>query len=156
MPRMDQNRPKPGCRTGLQLSTLAIVESSSVLPDIGGRPMRVSILLQITGDDGAIGPAEEVTAFHKATERPEDLGLSIAEGKRCWQLSRPGRFWLKQQRGRSDVGAAPPAASAGTARAATRLCSVPCMAMSNWTVRACTAARARTRMVRPQCRHFGT
>ena len=43
--------------------------------------MRVSILLQITGDDGAIGPAEEVTAFEKAAERPEDLGLSIAEGK---------------------------------------------------------------------------
>ena len=43
--------------------------------------MRVSILLQITGDDGAIGPAEEVTAFEKATECPEDLGLSIAEGK---------------------------------------------------------------------------
>ena len=38
--------------------------------------MRVSILLQITGDDGAIGPAEEVTAFEKAIERPEDLGLS--------------------------------------------------------------------------------
>ena len=43
--------------------------------------MRVSILLQITGDDGAIGPAEEVSAFEKAIERPEDLGLSIAEGK---------------------------------------------------------------------------
>ena len=43
--------------------------------------MRVSILLQITGDDGAIGPAEEVTTFEKPTERLEDLGLSIAEGK---------------------------------------------------------------------------
>ncbi len=43
--------------------------------------MRISILLQITGDDGAIGPAEEMTAFEKSTERPEDLGLSIAEGK---------------------------------------------------------------------------
>ena len=43
--------------------------------------MRVSILLQITGDDGAVGPAEEMTAFEKTTERPEDLGLSIAEGK---------------------------------------------------------------------------
>ena len=36
--------------------------------------MRVSILLQIAGDDGAIGPAKEITAFEKATERPEDLG----------------------------------------------------------------------------------
>ncbi len=43
--------------------------------------MRVSILLQITGDDGTIGPAEEMTAFEKTTERSEDLGLSIAEGK---------------------------------------------------------------------------
>ena len=43
--------------------------------------MRVSILLQITGDDGTIGPAEEMIAFEKTTERSEDLGLSIAEGK---------------------------------------------------------------------------
>ena len=43
--------------------------------------MRVSILLQIIGDDGAIRPTEEVAAFEKVTERPEDLGLSIAEGK---------------------------------------------------------------------------
>ena len=43
--------------------------------------MRVSILLQITGDDGTVGPAKEVAAFEKATERPEDLGLSISEGK---------------------------------------------------------------------------
>ena len=43
--------------------------------------MRVSILLQITNDDGAVGPAEEVAAFEKATERTEILGLSIAEGK---------------------------------------------------------------------------
>lgn len=39
------------------------------------------ILLQITDDDGTAGTAEEVAAFDKATERPEDLGLSIAEGK---------------------------------------------------------------------------
>jgi len=42
---------------------------------------RVSILLQITGDDGAIRPTEEVATFEKVTERPEDLGLSIAEVK---------------------------------------------------------------------------
>ena len=30
--------------------------------------MRVSILLQTTGDDGAIGPAGEVAAFDKLTE----------------------------------------------------------------------------------------
>ncbi|HEY0418438.1 MAG TPA: ISKra4 family transposase, partial [Acetobacteraceae bacterium] len=43
--------------------------------------MRVSILLQVTGDDGAIGTAQEVAVFEKATGHPEDLGLSIAEGK---------------------------------------------------------------------------
>ena len=43
--------------------------------------MRVSILLQITADDGTASAAEEITAFEKQTERPEDLGLSLAEGK---------------------------------------------------------------------------
>lgn len=43
--------------------------------------MRIKILLQITGDNGAAAVAEEVAAFEKVTERPEDLGLSIAEGK---------------------------------------------------------------------------
>ncbi|MBV8613487.1 MAG: ISKra4 family transposase, partial [Acetobacteraceae bacterium] len=43
--------------------------------------MRVSILLQITDDDGASGSTEEVAAFEKATERPEDVGLSLADGK---------------------------------------------------------------------------
>jgi len=43
--------------------------------------MRVRFLLEITSDDGTISPAAEVAAFEKVTERPEDLGLSIAEGK---------------------------------------------------------------------------
>ncbi len=43
--------------------------------------MRVSILLQITDDDGTANLAEEITAFEKQTERPENLGLSLAEGK---------------------------------------------------------------------------
>jgi hypothetical protein len=43
--------------------------------------MRVRILLQITDDAGASGAAEEIAVFEKATERPEDLGLLIAEGK---------------------------------------------------------------------------
>ena len=43
--------------------------------------MRVRVLLQITGDDGAAGDLMEVAAFEKRTERPEDLGLSIADGK---------------------------------------------------------------------------
>ena len=43
--------------------------------------MRVRVLLQITADDGTAGAAAEVAVFEKQTERPEDLGLSIAEGK---------------------------------------------------------------------------
>ena len=43
--------------------------------------MRVRILLQLIDDDGSADAAEEVATFVKATERPEDLGLSIAEGK---------------------------------------------------------------------------
>ena len=43
--------------------------------------MRVRVLLQITGDDGTASMADEVAVFEKVTERPEDLGLSIAAGK---------------------------------------------------------------------------
>lgn len=43
--------------------------------------MRVSILLRITADDGTAGSVEEVAAFEKATGRPEDVGLSLADGK---------------------------------------------------------------------------
>src|SRR4051794_19941583 len=43
--------------------------------------MHVRILLQITGDDGAPGPADEIAILEKTLERPEDLGLSLAEGK---------------------------------------------------------------------------
>ena len=43
--------------------------------------MHVRILLQITGDDGTPGAAGEIAAFEKTVERPEDLGLSLAEGK---------------------------------------------------------------------------
>ena len=43
--------------------------------------MRVCILLQITDDAGMTGAAEEVAAFEKPTERPEDVGLLLADGK---------------------------------------------------------------------------
>ena len=43
--------------------------------------MRVSVLLQITTDDGATMAAEEVAAFDKTTERAEDIGLLMTEGK---------------------------------------------------------------------------
>ena len=43
--------------------------------------MPVRVLLQVTGEDGSAGAAEEVATFEKVTERPEDLGVSIAEAK---------------------------------------------------------------------------
>ena len=43
--------------------------------------MRVSILLQITNDNGAGGSVEEIAAFEKLTERAENVGLSLADGK---------------------------------------------------------------------------
>jgi len=43
--------------------------------------MCVRVLLQITGDDGTADGALEVVAFEKRTEQPEDLGLTIADGK---------------------------------------------------------------------------
>lgn len=43
--------------------------------------MHVRVLLQITADDETAGDAAEVALFEKQTDRPEDLGLSIAEGK---------------------------------------------------------------------------
>jgi len=43
--------------------------------------MHVRILLQITGNDATPGVADEIAAFEKMVERPEDLGLSLAEGK---------------------------------------------------------------------------
>ncbi len=43
--------------------------------------MHVRILLQITANDGIVSIADKVTAFGKQVEQPEDLGLSLAEGK---------------------------------------------------------------------------
>lgn len=43
--------------------------------------MRVRVLVQITAEDGVAGAPEEVASFEKRTERPEDLGLAIAEAK---------------------------------------------------------------------------
>src|SRR3954463_7095050 len=65
----------------LGLSTPALVGSSFASDEKGRCGMHVRILLQITADDGAASLTEEVTAFEKSAERPEDLGLSLAEGK---------------------------------------------------------------------------
>src|SRR3954453_5115634 len=65
----------------LGLSTPALVGNSFASDEKGRCAMHVRILLQITADDGAASLTEEVTAFEKSAERPEDLGLSLAEGK---------------------------------------------------------------------------
>ena len=41
--------------------------------------MRVKVVLQIIAEDGTAGDTVEIASFEKETERPEDLGLSIAE-----------------------------------------------------------------------------
>src|SRR3954470_17562829 len=43
--------------------------------------MRVKVLLQITTGDGAPGEMEEIASLTKRVDRPEDLGLSLAESK---------------------------------------------------------------------------
>jgi hypothetical protein len=43
--------------------------------------MQVRIMLQIVGDDGAVGDLEDVASLTKITEGAEDLGLSLAESK---------------------------------------------------------------------------
>jgi len=63
---------------------------------------------------------------------------------------------LRSRHGRSGIAVARPAARAGTARAATPSSSSHFMAMCRSPARDCTAARARTRMARPPCRHFAS
>jgi hypothetical protein len=58
----------------------ALVESSLADDQPRRFAMRVKVLLQITAEDGNAAGAQ-VAVFDKQTERPEDLGLSIAEGK---------------------------------------------------------------------------
>ena len=43
--------------------------------------MRLRVLLQITTGDGAPGEIEEIASLTKSVDRPEDLGLSLAESK---------------------------------------------------------------------------
>src|SRR5215213_11013137 len=52
-----------------------------LVPQSARGAMHVRILLQIPGNDGTPGLAEEIAALEKRVERPEDLGLSLAEGK---------------------------------------------------------------------------
>ena len=82
---MDTQSPIGHCdvaKSDIELSTLSLVENSfSAMSRDRRCAMRISILLQITDDRGITGASEEVAAFEKATERSEDLGLLMAEGK---------------------------------------------------------------------------
>src|SRR5215213_5615577 len=100
-----------------------------LVPQSARGAMHVRILLQITGNDGTPGLAEEIAALEKRVERPEDLGLSLAEGKALTAAS--SVVWCRPRsgRGRSAIDAAIPAVSAGVARAATRSCSEPSTVM---------------------------
>ena len=69
------------CRTRPSAFHSGVVESSLAGDQERRCAMRVKVLLQITAEDGTAGGAAEVAVFEKQTERPEDLGLSIAEGK---------------------------------------------------------------------------
>ena len=75
--------------------------------------MRVKVLLQITAEDGTAGDAAEVAVFEKQTERPEDLGLSIAEGKALMAavqqrvVDAQAASWAERHRCCEACGAAP-------------------------------------------------
>jgi hypothetical protein len=73
--------------------------------------MRFSVLLQITDDDGVARTAEQVATFEKAMERPEDVGLSIAEGKilmaavQCRTVQSQAALWTARHRNCKACGA---------------------------------------------------
>jgi hypothetical protein len=81
--------------------------------------MRVKVLLQIIADEGTAGDAAEVAVFEKQTERPEDLGLSIAEGKALMAAVQQRVVDTQAVRGRNGNAVARRVVRAGTARAAT-------------------------------------
>jgi hypothetical protein len=62
------------------------VESSLAGDQKGRLTMRVKVVLQIIAEDGTAGDTVETASFEKETERPEDLGLSIAEGRECQEF----------------------------------------------------------------------
>ena len=104
--------------------------------------MRVSILLQITADDGTAGNVEEVVAFEKATERVEDVGLSLAEGKALTAAVQRQVYRPRQKGGLGSTAAALNAAFLDGAMAAIPSCSGPFTEMYSSPALGCTAARA--------------
>jgi hypothetical protein len=118
--------------------------------------MRVSILLQITDDHGITDASEEVAAFEKATERPEDLGLLMAEGKTLLAAIQSKTVMAQvTEWSARDTAAARAAASGVGSKEATRFSSIHSTAMLNCVARDCIVARARAPRVRRPCRHCG-
>jgi Plasmid pRiA4b ORF-3-like protein len=115
--------------------------------------VRVRVLLQITGDDGTAGAAEEVAAFEKVTQRLEDLGLSIAEGKALLAAVQHGTK-SRLRRGRGDIALALSAAASAAAKVAIRWYFARCLATSKWIAHdyIAASASARGRTARLPCR----
>ena len=110
--------------------------------------MRVRVLLQITGDDGTAGGAIEVAVFEKRTERPEDLGLSITDGKVLMAevqqrvVNAQVTSWAERHRCCEACGAR------RRSKGSHPSFSSRCMAMCRSLAHDCIAVRARTRTVR--------
>ena len=115
--------------------------------------MRVKVLLQITAGDGAPGELEEIASLTKSVDRPEDLGLSLAESlpraRRCSPAPSTGSSRRKPRPGPRSGAAAKHAAGPAAARAATRLCSAPSSATCVWRALAFTAVPAMRATGRP-------
>ena len=79
--------------------------------------MRVKVFLEVTAEDGSTGGAAEVAVFEKQTERAEDLGLSIAEGKALTAAIQQHIVeTLRWRHGPSGIAVARRVAPVGTAR----------------------------------------
>lgn len=118
--------------------------------------MRVRILLQIATDDGLAGEIEELASLTKETDRPEEVGLLLAESKALLTavqgriVAAQAEAWIER------IAAARLAADGCAPRAAIPSCSTRCSAMSIWRARGSIAAAARTRRARLPWRHSGT
>jgi hypothetical protein len=67
------------CTSNIDLLGPAIVESRHSASEVEGNARQDSASDHRTNDTS--GAADEIATFEKNVERPEDLGLSLAEGK---------------------------------------------------------------------------
>ena len=104
--------------------------------------MRVRIMLQITGDDGIPGAVEEVAAFDKETERPEQVGLSLAEGQSLLAAVQHDIVQAQVESWTDRRRCCLPAVSAVAARAVIPSYSGRSMETFRWPAPGCTVVRA--------------